>query len=120
MVWLWGFGTLPFGLVGTTDSWWVMALALCVFGATGGAGQVIWGTLLQRRVPRHMLGRISSLDFFVSLLLMPVSMAVAGPVAEVLPPVTIFWGVAVLTPALGVLAVVAGRMHRDQAAHPLR
>ena len=33
-------------------------------------GNVIWGTLLQRRVPRHMLGRISSLDFFVSLALM--------------------------------------------------
>lgn len=120
MVWLWGFGTLPFGLVGSTDSWWVMAAALAVFGMTGGAGQVIWGTLLQRRVPIHMLGRISSLDFFVSLSLMPVSMAVAGPVSHVLSAQAIFWGVAVLTPALGVVAVWAGRMYRDQAAHPLR
>ena len=120
MIWLWGFGTLPFGLVGMTGSWWVMAGALCVFGATGGAGQVIWGTLLQRRVPSHMLGRISSLDFFVSLLLMPISMAVAGPVSQVVPPEAIFWGVALLTPALGVVAVFVGRMHRDQAKHPLR
>ena len=120
MIWLWGFGTLPFGLVGSTHSWWVMALALCVFGATGGAGQVIWGTLLQRRVPGHMLGRISSLDFFVSLSLMPVSMALAGPVSQVLPPEAVFWGVAVLTPALGVAAVLVGRMHRDQLEHPLR
>ena len=120
MVWLWGFGTLPFGLVGMTGSWWVMAGALCVFGATGGAGQVIWGTLLQRRVPSHMLGRISSLDFFVSLLLMPISMAVAGPVSQVVPPEAIFWGVALLTPALGVVAVFVGRMNRDQAEHPLR
>ncbi|MFL0563569.1 MFS transporter [Kocuria rhizophila] len=120
MIWLWGFGTLPFGLVGMTDSWWVMAGALCVFGATGGAGQVIWGTLLQRRVPSHMLGRISSLDFFVSLLLMPISMAVAGPVSQVVPPEAIFWGVALLTPALGVVTVFVGRMHRDQAEHPLR
>ena len=120
MIWRWGFGTLPFGLVGMTDSWWVMAGALCVFGATGGAGQVIWGTLLQRRVPSHMLGRISSLDFFVSLLLMPISMAVAGPVSQVVPPEAIFWGVALLTPALGVVAVFVGRMHRDQAEHPLR
>ena len=120
MIWLWGFGTLPFGLVGMTDSWWVMAGALCVFGATGGAGQVIWGTLLQRRVPSHMLGRISSLDFFVSLLLMPISMAVAGPVSQVVTPEAIFWGVALLTPTLGVVAVLVGRMHRDQAEHPLR
>ena len=120
MVWLWGFGTLPFGLLGSTDSWWVMAAALAIFGVTGGAGQVIWGTLLQRRVPLHMLGRISSLDFFVSLSLMPVSMAVAGPASHVLSAQTIFWGVAVLTPALGVVAVRAGHMYRDQAAHPLR
>jgi len=39
---------------------------------------VIWGTLLQRRVPAAMLGRVSSLDFFVSLALMPVSMAIAS------------------------------------------
>jgi DHA3 family tetracycline resistance protein-like MFS transporter len=31
---------------------------------------VIWGTLLQRRVPKEMLGRVSSLDFFVSLVFM--------------------------------------------------
>ena len=119
MVWLWGLGTLPFGLVGSTGSWWVMAGALCVFGATGGAGQVIWGTLLQRRVPARMLGRISSLDFFVSLLLMPVSMAAAGPVAQLVPLPVVFWVVALLTPALGLGAVVAGGMRRDQAAHPL-
>ena len=33
-------------------------------------------TLLQRRVPPSMLGRVSSLDFFVSLALMPISWAV--------------------------------------------
>ena len=45
-------------------------------------GTVIWGTLLQRRVPPAMLGRVSSLDFFVSLAFMPISMAIAGPVGE--------------------------------------
>ncbi|WHF21438.1 hypothetical protein QJS66_14570 [Kocuria rhizophila] len=79
MIWLWGFGTLPFGLVGMTGSWWVMAGALCVFGATaGGAGQVVCGRPPAAWVPRACSGRISSLDFLVSLLLMPISMAVAG------------------------------------------
>ncbi|MFV0426013.1 MAG: hypothetical protein ACK5KU_03130 [Beutenbergiaceae bacterium] len=45
---------------------------------------VIWGTLLQRRVPPQMLGRVASLDFFVSLGLMPISMALAAPVAAAL------------------------------------
>jgi MFS family permease len=119
MIVLWGFGTLPFGLVATTDSFWVMALCLAFVGAGDGAGMVLWGTLLQRRVPRHMLGRVSSLDFFVSIALMPVSMAVAGPVAQVVPLPVIFWTVALLTPALGLVALWAGRMREDELAHSL-
>ena len=61
----------------------LMLLALFVVGVADGAGMVIWGTLLQRRVPPAMLGRVSSLDFFVSLALMPISMALAGPVTHV-------------------------------------
>jgi len=80
---------------------------------------VIWGTLLQRRVPRHLLGRVSSLDFFVSLALLPVSMALAGPVGErVGLPVT-FVVAAVVPPLLAVAALVAWRLPRDETAHPL-
>ena len=53
-----------------------------MIGALFSAPMVIWGTLLQRRVPPHLLGRVASLDFFVSVSLMPVSMALAGPVSE--------------------------------------
>ena len=102
-----------------TDSFWVMVLCLPCVGTGDGARMVLWGTLRQRRVPRHMLGRVSSMDFFVSIELMPVSMAVAGPVAQVVPLPVIFWTVAVLTPLLGLVAVWAGRMRRDELAHPL-
>ena len=61
-----------------------MIAAGAVMGATFQAGTVIWGTLLQRRVPPALLGRVSSLDFFVSLSFMPLSMALAGPVSEVI------------------------------------
>jgi MFS family permease len=119
MIGLWGVGTLPFGVVATTDSFWVMAACLACVGAGDGAGMVLWGTLLQRRVPRHMLGRVSSLDLFVSIALMPVSMALAGPVAQVVPLPVIFWTVAVLTPLLGLGALLVGRMRQDELAHPL-
>ncbi len=87
---VWGISTLPFIIVGITDQYWLLLASLFVVGFGFSYGNVIWGTLLQRRVPRHMLGRISSLDFFVSLALMPLSMAVAGPLAEVVPIQTIF------------------------------
>ena len=67
-----------------------MAVATFVIGVTDGAGMVIWGTLLQRRVPREMLGRVSSLDFFVSLAFMPVSFAIVGPLSKVVSMETIF------------------------------
>ncbi|HET6269444.1 MAG TPA: MFS transporter [Arthrobacter sp.] len=115
----WGAGSLPLAAVGILDSFWLLALALFIFGATGGMGMVIWGTLLQRRVPPHLLGRVSSLDFFVSLALMPVSMALAGPAAEELPLWLIFLVAGTVCPVMAVVAMVVARMPADELAHPL-
>lgn len=115
----WGAGSLPLAAVGVMDSFWAIAAALFVFGATGSVGMVIWGTLLQRRVPPHLLGRVSSLDFFVSLALMPVSMALAGPAAEVLPVWLIFLVAGGVCPVMAVIAMAAARMPDDELAHPL-
>ncbi|MFL4474564.1 MFS transporter [Paeniglutamicibacter sp. MACA_103] len=119
MIMFWGFGTLPLALIGLTSTPLALAIIMVIPGITGGLGQVIWGTLLQRRVPHHMLGRISSLDFFVSLALMPVSMALAGPLAEVVPLWMIFVVAGVASPVIGVVAWFAGRMYRDEIEHPL-
>ena len=115
----WGAGSLPIAAVGIMDSFWAVAAALFVFGATGGVGMVIWGTLLQRRVPPHLLGRVSSLDFFVSLALMPVSMALAGPAAEVVPLWLIFLVAGTVCPVMAVVAMLVARMPADELAHPL-
>ena len=115
----WGAGSLPLAAVGIMDSFWALAAALFIFGATGGMGMVIWGTLLQRRVPPHLLGRVSSLDFFVSLALMPVSMALAGPAAEVLPVWLIFLVAGTVCPVMAAVAMVVARMPADELAHPL-
>ena len=116
---LWGFGCLPLAVFGLTDQIWVMAIAAFAVGAAFNGGVVIWGTLLQRRVPAHMLGRVSSLDFFVSLAFMPVSMAFAGPAGESLglPVVFLIAGLAPLV--IGIVAIIAARMTRDELAHPL-
>lgn len=116
---LWAFGCLPLAVFGLTDQIWIMIVAAFLVGAAFNGGVVIWGTLLQRRVPPEMLGRVSSLDFFVSLAFMPVSMAVAGPAGESLglPIVFLIAGIAPLV--IGVVAIVAARMTRDEIAHPL-
>lgn len=116
---LWAFGCLPLAVFGLTDQIWIMVVAAFLVGAAFNGGVVIWGTLLQRRVPAEMLGRVSSLDFFVSLAFMPVSMAIAGPAGEAvgLPVVFLIAGVAPLVIAL--VAIVAARMTRDEVAHPI-
>ena len=116
---VWGVSTLPFVIVGLTDQYWLMLISMFIIGFGFSYGNVIWGTLLQRRVPRHMLGRVSSLDFFVSLALMPLSMALAGPLAAVVPLQTIFIVAGILPLLFGLIAIFAARMPQDEIAHPL-
>jgi MFS family permease len=116
---LWGAGAAPLALIGVTTHLWVMAAAAFVVGFTGAAAMVIWGTLLQRRVPPHLLGRVSSLDFFVSLALMPVSMAVAGPVGEQLGVPMTFVLAGLVPVFLAVAAILGWRLPADEIAHPL-
>lgn len=119
MMMLWSVGSLPLVIVGATWSFPVMAVAMFTVGLASGAGMVIWGTLLQRRVPTHMLGRVASLDFFVSLSFMPVSMALAGPLSKVVPVQLIFAAAGTLPIVLAAVALFAARMPRDEIAHPL-
>jgi MFS family permease len=116
---LWGLGCVPTVVFGFFSSLWVMIAAGAVMGATFQAGMVIWGTLLQRRVPPALLGRVSSLDFFVSLSFMPLSMALAGTVGEVIGLTTTFLIAGLAPPVLAVVAILVARLPADEIAHPL-
>ncbi|BBX01075.1 MFS transporter [Mycolicibacterium moriokaense] len=120
MMAMWGVGSVPLVIVGVTSSFTLMAVATFVIGVTDGAGMVIWGTLLQRRVPREMLGRVSSLDFFVSLAFMPVSFAIVGPLSKVVSMQTIFLVAGLAPVVLAAIAMYAAKMRRDELTHPLR
>jgi MFS family permease len=116
---MWGVGCLPFLVIGFASAVWQVVVAALVIGVVFDAAMVIWGTLLQRRVPAHMLGRVASLDFFVSVSLMPVSMAVAGPVSEAIGLRTTFAIAAVAPVVFAVVAVLWAKLPEDELAHPL-
>jgi DHA3 family tetracycline resistance protein-like MFS transporter len=88
-------GPIVYGL---SDELWPMLVVAAVAGAGGAAGTVVWATLLQRLVPGTMLGRVSSLDWFVAISLTPVSFTIAGPVADAV-------GVRATLVGAGVIAV---------------
>lgn len=119
MILAWGFGCLPLAIIGYTSQLWVMIIGLFLVGVLFDGAQVVWGTLLQRRVPPSMLGRVSSLDFFVSLALMPVSMAVAGPVGEAIGLGPAFIIAGVVPPFIAIATLAIARLGKDELAHPL-
>ena len=59
-------------------------LACLVFNALETAGTIVWATMKQRHVPASMLGRVSSLDWMISIGLLPFSFALTAPVAGAL------------------------------------
>jgi DHA3 family tetracycline resistance protein-like MFS transporter len=66
---------------GTATAVWPMLIAAFVAGISIASASVIWLTLLQRHVPGRLLGRVTSLDWLVSISLTPISFAITGPVA---------------------------------------
>jgi hypothetical protein len=58
-----------------------LMLASLAFNALETAGTIVWATAKQRHVPAALLGRVSSLDWLISIGLLPLSFALTGPVS---------------------------------------
>ncbi len=78
----WSLATLCVAGYGLAHYPWQVMLACFAFNALETAGLIVWLTTKQTLVPTRLLGRVSSLDWLISIGLMPVSYALAGPVAE--------------------------------------
>jgi MFS family permease len=112
-------------------TWAVAMLATAGFGVVSGIWQamlvalvaetcitmlvVIWVTLVQRLVPSELLGRVSSVDWMISIAGVPLSFAVVGPAADA-------FGVDATLIAAGVLgaAIVFAFMFYPGARDPER
>lgn len=99
----WFVAVLAVAGYGFMTSLWQGMLIRAVAAGTSTAGTIVWGTLMHRHVPSHLLGRVTSLDWLVSLSLIPLSFSITGPIAEVIGADTtlIFGG------TLGALATIA-------------
>ena len=80
----WTLATVAVAGYGVAGAIWQLMVAALAFNALETAGTIVWATLKQRHVPRRMLGRVSSLDWLISIGLLPVSFALTGPVVTVL------------------------------------
>ena len=78
---VWTIATLALAGYGLASSIWQLMLASVAFNALETAGTIVWATVKQRNVPAHLLGRVSSLDWLISIGLLPLSFALTGPAA---------------------------------------
>ena len=78
----WALATLAVAGYGLSQLLWHAMATSFVFFALETAGTIVWATTKHRLVPRALLGRVSSLDWFISIGLMPASFALTGPVAQ--------------------------------------
>ena len=77
---VWTLATLAVAGYGLATETWQLVVACLLFNALETAGTIVWATLKQRHVPASMLGRVSSLDWLISIGLLPLSFALTAPV----------------------------------------
>ncbi len=96
----WSIGTLELVLFAVADAAWQLMSISLMAGALTTLGDLTWATLIRSRVPSGLMGRVSSVDWQVSIALIPLSFALTGPLAEAV-------GAQTTLVAAGVLGAVA-------------
>ena len=80
----WTLATVAIAGYGLATAVWQLMIASIAFNGLETAGTIVWATAKQRHVPPALLGRVSSLDWLISIGLLPLSFALTGPVSSVL------------------------------------
>jgi MFS family permease len=114
--------TIPFvlGLAGPLP-----VAGLILLAALAGIGsetfQVLWDTTMQQEIPQEKLSRVSSYDALGSFVLIPLGVAIVGPVSAVLGTRETILGAAAisLTATLAVLFVHDVRTIERRGSEPL-
>jgi MFS family permease len=92
----WTLATLAVAGYGLATASWQLMVACLLFNALETAGTIVWATIKQRHVPASMLGRVSSLDWLISIGLLPLSFALTAPVAALIGVQATLIGAAVI------------------------
>lgn len=115
LYWLWGIAGFALCGYALADATWQLVACSFLFGIFGGAGNPIWATMMQVRVPANLRGRVASLDWLVSTALTPLSFAITGPLAAAFgaAPVLLWGGLVAGGATLVMLYVIPGLRAED-------
>jgi MFS family permease len=92
-------------IVFALSPWYPLAaVAAFLRGICIGFGVTVWETMLMELVPRHMLSRVVSLDWFGSLGLTPFGLLLMGAISDLAEPGTII----ALAAAISICIIALG------------
>ncbi len=113
---VWTVATVAVAGYGLSRGLWGLMLASVLFNTLETAGTIAWATAKQRHVPPRLLGRVSSLDWLISIGLLPLSYALTGPIsADLGARQTLIWA-GVLGAAVTFAPVLSRRARRPEGA----
>ncbi|HEV2856986.1 MAG TPA: MFS transporter [Solirubrobacterales bacterium] len=98
--------SLPIVLLAIPSTTVVIALGALLAGSTVSLAEVLYETTIAQHVPQEALSRVTAYDWFGSLALQPIGLALIGPVAAGLGISTTLW-LGAVTMTLCLLAVIA-------------
>jgi DHA3 family tetracycline resistance protein-like MFS transporter len=123
----WMIASLSALVFAFATDWWEVLIFPLVASPMMLLGNVIWESMMQTEIPKEMLGRATSVDWFLSLGLSPVGLVIAGLLANEWGVRTYFivFSIACTLPGLWMIisrrinAVDAGRVSATHTAERL-
>jgi MFS family permease len=110
----------PLAALAASRSFALVATGSLLAGFSLMLGNTIWETTLQRQVPHESLSRVSSYDWFGSLALDPVGLAIWGPIAALIGIDASLWtACGLLVAGTGVLLAVPEIRRLESRSPPL-
>jgi DHA3 family tetracycline resistance protein-like MFS transporter len=120
----WTLATVAVAGYGAANAIWQLMIASALFNGLETAGTIVWATTKQRHVPAALLGRVSSLDWLISVGLLPLSFALTGPVSGAIGARATLVGAGLLGAAVTLAALYVPGMRvldeRAERAHRRR
>jgi len=120
MLVVWTLATVAVAGYGAATAIWQLMVASAIFNGFETAGTIVWATLKQREVPGELLGRVSSLDWLISIGLLPLSFALTGPVSAAIGARATLIGAGLLGAAVTFAALYVPGMRSIERPGPRR
>lgn len=80
---IWGFFAVAPLVLAFPSSKWVIIIGYLIAGISIGPWEAYWSSAIQREIPQELQGRVFSVDYMGSVGLMPLGMALVGPITKV-------------------------------------